>query len=355
MKKFGKIVSIMLVGALTVSALSLAANAKGNESDDPTGFGVKDMSYAMAKIAVPMMNKVFDAANVLAGATEVWTCIDGERYRDLSYGERKAQKYDLYIPKGLNKSQPQGVLLFIHGGTWTMGEKEHMAWAAARYAKLGYITATMDYDLSSQGNDNVAKVTGSKSNADIFDMLDDVTLCISAIKDELSNRGYSASSLALSGTSAGSHISALYAYSRFNESVIPIKMIFNLTTPSDFHLGSFDNYTAAEVAQYASIVAGYEFTAQDIENPQGEAAEMLNMISPVSNIKEGSVPALLGFAGKDKTIGTNHANVMTTKLNECGVENEVIMWPKSDHTLASDPKSVRNWNEAVARWLEKYM
>ena len=75
MKKLGKIVSIMLVGALTVSALSLAANAKGNESDDPTGFGVKDMSYAMAKIAVPMMNKVFDVANLLAGAAEVWTCL----------------------------------------------------------------------------------------------------------------------------------------------------------------------------------------------------------------------------------------------------------------------------------------
>lgn len=354
MKKLRKAVSITLIGALAVSLFSVSASAK-EASDDPTGFGVKDMSYTMAKISIPAMNAVFDAANTLAGATEVWTKADGQVMKDLSYGDRTVQNYDLYIPKGLDKTKPQGVLLFIHGGTWTMGKKEHMAWAAARYAKLGYITATMNYDLASQGNDNVAKATGSKSNANVFDMLDDVTLCIKSLNDKITSLGYTADKLALSGVSAGSHISALYAYSRPEDSVIPIKFLFNLTTPSDFHLGSFDNYTTAEVAQYASIVAGYEFTAEDIENPQGEAAEMLDRISPVSYITKDSVPTLLGFAGKDKTIGTNHAAVMAAKLKENHVSHAVVMWKNSDHTLMKDPVTMIKWNNSVAAWLDAKM
>ena len=187
-----------------------------------------------------------------------------------------------------------------------MGEKEHMAWACARYAKLGYIAATMDYDLASQGNDNVARVTGSKSNATVFDMLDDVGDCITAIKVKCAELGYKADSLALSGTSAGSHIAALYAYSRASESAIPIKMIFPITTPVGFYSGTFDNMSDADVAQYATIVAGVPITEDDIANPDEEAKAILDSISPVSNINENSVPTLMGFAGKDTIIGTNH-------------------------------------------------
>lgn len=353
MKKSKRVLSFVFVLMLCVSVLSIPALA----ADDPTGFGLPDMSYEMAVIAVPAMNAVFDAANVLAGAVEVWTDLDGSLYPDLPYGDasRGCQKYDLYIPKGLDKNTPQGVLLFIHGGTWSMGEKEHMAWACARYAKLGYIAATMDYDLASQGNDNVARVTGSKSNATVFDMLDDVGDCITAIKVKCAELGYKADSLALSGTSAGSHIAALYAYSRASESAIPIKMIFPITTPVGFYSGTFDNMSDADVAQYATIVAGVPITEDDIANPDEEAKAILDSISPVSNINENSVPTLMGFAGKDTIIGTNHYGTIKPVLDANGVPNEVVWWKNSDHTLIGDVGAMLSWNKAVSQWLAKYM
>ena len=351
--KTKRILSLMLASLLCIGVLATSAFA----ADDPTGFGIRDMSYEAAVIAVPAMNKVFDAANVLAGAVEIWSPLDGARYTDLPYGDasRGCQKYDLYVPNGLDANVPQGVLLFVHGGTWTMGEKGHMAWAAARYAKLGYIAATLNYDLASQGNDNVARVTGSKSNADVFDMLDDVGDCIAAIKAKCAELGYHVDSLAISGASAGSHIAALYAYSRAEESAIPIRMIFPVTAPISFHKGTFDNYTDDVIAQYASIVAGAELTEADITNPDARAQAILDSISPVSFIDADSVPTLLGYASADTVIGTNQYQTIQPVLAANGVDNDVVWWNNCDHTLVGDPGAMQRWNNAVEQWLAKYM
>ena len=81
--KTKRILSLMLAALLCIGVLATSAFA----ADDPTGFGIRDMSYEAAVIAVPAMNKVFDAANILAGAVEVWSPLDGARYTDLPYGD----------------------------------------------------------------------------------------------------------------------------------------------------------------------------------------------------------------------------------------------------------------------------
>lgn len=366
---FKKIVSLIVAVAIVFTFATVSASAlsiddllnKNNSSSDPTGFGVKDMSYGMARVAIPLMNKVFDAANLLAGAKENWSSSDGTVYENLSYTDkdgstRYALKYDLYIPEGLDANETQGLILFIHGGTWTMGSKDHCDWSAARFAKQGFITATMDYDLASQGNDDVARVTGSKSNADIFDMLDDVTSCTNAIIEKCSELGYTLDRMAMSGFSSGSHLLSLYAYSRADECPLPIKMIFPITTPVGFYKGTFDNYTDAEVASFATIVSGETITAEDIENPEATGKDaLLKAISPVANINENSCPTLMGFAGKDKTIGTNQYNTIKAVLDEYGIDNDVLWWRNSDHTLLADPGTCDKWTEKVNEWLDIYM
>ncbi len=366
---FKKIVSLIVAVAIVFTFATVSASAlsiddllnKNNSSSDPTGFGVKDMSYGTARVAIPLMNKVFDAVNLLAGTKESWSSSDGMIYEDLNYTDkdgntRDALKYDLYIPEGLDVNEAQGLILFIHGGTWTMGSKDHCDWSAACFAKQGFITATMDYDLASQGNDNVARVTGSKSNADIFDMLDDVTSCTNAIIEKCSELGYTLDRMAMSGFSSGSHLLSLYAYSRADECPLPIKMIFPITTPVGFYKGTFDNYTNAEVASFATIVSGETITAEDIENPVATGKDtLLKAISPVANINENSCPTLMGFAGKDKTIGNNQYNTIKAVLDEYGIDNEVFWWKNSDHTLLADPGTYKKWTEKVNEWLEFYM
>ena len=48
----------------------------------------------------------------------------------------------------------------------------------------------MNYDLASQGNGGVARATGSKENATVFDMLDDVTAAVSAIETKCGEKAF---------------------------------------------------------------------------------------------------------------------------------------------------------------------
>ena len=338
-----------------VGAIFAPTAFASDSKDDPTGFGVNNMSYIETKITIPFINLVFDILNVFAGFSESWTSFDGCVYKNESYGERGCQTYDLYIPQGLDVSEPQGLILFIHGGTWTMGDKRHMAWACAKYAKKGYITATMNYDLASQGNGGVARATSSKENATVFDMLDDVTAAVSAIETKCGENGFSLKSLALSGVSAGSHIAALYAYTRTEESPVPIRLLFNLTTPVGFFKGTFDNYSDEEVARYASIVSGYELTASDIAEPTNEIVDILKSISPCANIDGNSVPTLLGFADRDTTIGTNQYETIRPILEEYAVPHDVVWWRNCNHTLVRDSSAFRQWISLTTEWLERYM
>ena len=69
--------------------------------------------------------------------------------RDLSYGEDPLQTLDLYVPEGEGTTRP--VLLFVHGGGFTRGDKHGefypdniTAWAA----KQGMIGVNMNYRLA---------------------------------------------------------------------------------------------------------------------------------------------------------------------------------------------------------------
>ena len=65
------------------------------------------------------------------------------------YDENERNIYDLYIPYYATKrnNEYNGIILFIHGGSWIGGEKEGMDAFCKIYAQMGYITATMGYTL----------------------------------------------------------------------------------------------------------------------------------------------------------------------------------------------------------------
>ena len=53
-----------------------------------------------------------------------WDKSVGEIYRSLDYENDNGNQYDLYIPTGLEKSENQYLILFIHGGSFNSGSKD---------------------------------------------------------------------------------------------------------------------------------------------------------------------------------------------------------------------------------------
>ena len=150
------------------------------------------------------------------------------------YEKNENNKYNLYIPKeAINKkTNYNGIILFIHGEN---EKKENIEYYCARYAKMGYITATMDY----------TEISKNIPNSNVFRIMDEITYCLKHIKKVLENDYKFTSSkleLSLGGYSIGSYFAMLYGYLMKTTSPIPIKFIINLAGFLDFDQNNWYKY-----------------------------------------------------------------------------------------------------------------
>ena len=76
--------------------------------------------------------------------------LTGTVFRDQNYENENGNRYDLYIPAGLDRMQDQNLILYIHGGSFNSGSKADGETWCRYYAAQGYITASVDYTLQMQ-------------------------------------------------------------------------------------------------------------------------------------------------------------------------------------------------------------
>jgi len=274
------------------------------------------------------------------GYLESWDEKDGRVLASLSYGEKRAQMYDLYLPACVKPDSEAPLLLLIHGGSWTTGQREDIAYACKYYAKKGCITATMDYSLVS---DNHPEVT-------IRTMLDEITACTAALKKQLDQEGFRVSGMAIGGYSAGAHLAMLYAYSRAADSAFPIAFVFEKVGPVSFRKEFWDDRTSAALIGYG---AGIQADPKNLDAP--EMIEAANKLSPLHFVKEGTPPTVFAYGGKDTLVRPVHRIELAKALEENRVPNICIEFPNSNHMLWSDPDSTEEFRAAVLRYCRQYL
>ena len=143
----------------------------------------------------------------------------------LDYEKNDRNIYDLYIPKNAEnrKNGINGIVLWIHGGSWISGDLKQVDLLCKFTSQLGYISATVGYTL----------LINNYKDFSIFKILDEITACIKAIKKELKDLGFDANKLklAIGGYSAGSHIALLYSYLIKDINIIPIQFVIDFVGP----------------------------------------------------------------------------------------------------------------------------
>lgn len=76
----------------------------------------------------------------------------GTVYKDISYGEGEANKFDLYVPADGGK-ETYGLVVYLHAGGFTSGDKsgdaEMLSWLCSR----GYVAVGINYTLRTDDND----------------------------------------------------------------------------------------------------------------------------------------------------------------------------------------------------------
>ena len=279
----------------------------------------------------------------------------GEINGGKDYEKNERNIYDLYIPYSteFTKNKHNGIILFIHGGSWTSGDKGDMEYLTRRYAKSGYITATLSYTL----------LLENYTDSNIFKMLDEITACIQSIKDELISRNFDADKLelALGGTSSGAHVALLYTYSMKN-SPIPIKFAIDIVGPVSlepkcwYKLIDFNNpldtlspesiqkgkdenkiqkvYDDIILLALMNAFLGRKYTQEEvlgmiengtIKETDSKYQEMLNRVKyafPVTYVNANTVPTLCQYGGKDFIAGIGHYSCLYSAFEKVGIQDK---------------------------------
>ena len=266
--------------------------------------------------------------NYYAPLSVDWNENVGTIYTDIVFGEWSDTSYDLYIPETLKEKKECALILFIHGGSFTEGDKaDEDAWCKF-FASEGYITATVNYSLMGEGKD---------SNINL--MNEQIFACVEAIKADCFARGYDIKQMATSGQSAGGHLAMLYAYSHYEDSPIPVKFVFQQTGPASFHIedwgGEVTKDSYSEVINAVLGWSGKEITEEMVAD--GSYRNFIDEISPAYLVDENTVPTLCAYGTKDGVVPPSIKFVLFEQFKKYNVSYEYVEYKKSNHMLMRDP------------------
>lgn len=359
------IVAIILFCFLRLFLRRLKKSGAFEEWHDLYGIKISNIPYFKNDIILNSFKKNGDNYN-----EEIGEVNNGEDYQ-----KNERNYYNLYIPYSALKQKDKynGIILFIHGGAWVYGKKEHIEYLCSRYAKFGYITATMNYTYLSK------KYKGYS----IFKMIDEISSCIQNIKEYLKNEGFNENKLELSigGISAGAHLALLYGYS-IKKSPIPIKFLINIVGPlsleaeywyktkDDEFLDNIEPKDIENAIKENKIVQmhgniglvklmnsfiGGKYTdkeiieiLEDIKNKKDNEKykELLKIVKytfPVTFVNNNTVPTLCNYGGKDSLVGVAQYSFLKKLSDKYNNRVELIYMKYGGHLLDSyDTKNGMN-------------
>jgi acetyl esterase/lipase len=239
--------------------------------------------------------------------------------KDLRYGLSSSQKLDLLFPDSPG-SGSLNVILFIHGGSWSGGDKSAFSSHIREMCKRGLIAASMNYRLLQEG-------------VHIADMLEDVDAAITFLKGKAVGRGITVNKIILFGASAGAHLSLLYAYKNHSVSPIPIGFVVGQSTPTDLTDPNYYPSSGPGSGDFTRISAltGISVTKDNYATPA--SMDAIKAISPAFQVNSSVPPTLFAQGLQDIVVPPSNADTLKTALTAAGVVHELYIYPHSGHDL----------------------
>lgn len=226
-----------------------------------------------------------------------------ERFRspDIAYGDYEAQKLDLYLPASPEKAP---VMVYVHGGGWSKGDKKAVAAKPAFFRELGWIFASVNYRLLPEGR--------HPENAN------DVAAAIAWVHENIAPLGGDPDRIFVMGHSAGAHLAALVAtderpLQRAGKSLAILKGVIALDT------NAYD--MPGLLRETSGALYSYVF---------GSDPETLKDASPLHHVKAGkSIPPFLicysrGIGSRPQAMRPVAAAAFRDALADVGVAAHVV-------------------------------
>jgi acetyl esterase/lipase len=232
----------------------------------------------------------------------------------IQYGSDPRNSFDISLPAGRTKHTP--VIVLIHGGAWTGGDKSDFNYLRKYFCNKGFAVISVNYRL--------ANIRGGG-----FDhIFDDISDAVSLIREKSDVWVYSRDQIIVVGHSAGGHIALMYGFTRasgtFLRGVVSFCGVIDLTDPELKEMLRKMRINEAK--------SGGDGAYDLIEFITGGSREMEERYSPFYVIAD--VPVLL-FSGKMETVipWTQSAR-LHEKMTGRGFDSTLYIYPDMGHDLS---------------------
>lgn len=277
--------------------------------------------------------------------TVEWNESIGTVHKDISYGDKESNKFDIYVPKD-NSKENYGLIVYLHAGGFTTGDKSDDEAILQWLCSKGYVTAGINYTLRTDEN-----------NASVYSQSMEIKEAMHLVVEEAKKLGYNLNEMAISGGSAGGTLAMLYAYRDAEESPIPVKMMFEMVGPSSFFAEDWDTYGLDKNDEAAANLFGV-MLGSEIDKDIIGTSKLQNIMKPISSyawVNENSVPSVIAYGTYDKICPIKTASHLVNALEENNVDYKYFEAMHSGHGLQNDNKVYEEFMDTVVSYLDKYM
>ena len=268
-------------------------------------------------------------------------------YYDYAYGSAARQTLDLVLPP--NGSGDTGLVLYIHGGAWIQGSKDAYRDALNTAASLGYAAGAINYRYLSD-------------TVHMDSLMADVSSALGKMKELAAGQGMQLNKVLLTGSSAGAHMSLLYAYRYASGSPVrPVAVVSfcgptNLCDPVFIEQNELGN--TAGIIRLMNQLCGVTISEDDYRNHTGrydQWMEALRTYSPLSFVNAQTVPTVLGHGRKDTIVPFSNAEALDAALTSHDVTHVFVEFPNSGHGLDKDADATSRMYTLLSQYAQTYL
>ena len=247
---------------------------------------------------------------------------------DLEYAKAGdvSLKLDLYLPKGAKGKVP--VIVAIHGGGWSGGDKRHVA--VISFANYGYAVASVEYRFS-----QVARWPAQ---------IEDCKAAVRWLRAHAGEYHLDPDHFGAWGDSAGGHLVALLGTTgdvkRFDTGEANPDFSSRVQAVCDWY-GPADFLTINDQAPPDTAIHHNNPDSPESKLLGGaipENKEKAKEASPVTYVSKDDAPFLIMHGDKDKLVPLAQSEELRDALQKAGVEVELYVVRGAGHGFPRDPK-----------------